>query len=84
MNRNGGTRSFELDAITVRILVRLAETWGVSEAEAIRRAVVQANVATGSANKDGWLEAFEELQRRLGLTPAKAAEWQDTIREARR
>jgi hypothetical protein len=29
-------------------------------------------------------EAFKELQRRLGLTPAKAAEWQDAIREARR
>jgi uncharacterized protein (DUF433 family) len=29
-------------------------------------------------------EAFKELQRRLNLTPAKAAEWQDAIREARR
>jgi uncharacterized protein (DUF433 family) len=30
------------------------------------------------------LEAFKELQRSLSLTSAKAAEWQDTIREARR
>ena len=29
-------------------------------------------------------EAFRELQRRLNLTPAKAAEWQDAVREARR
>lgn len=29
-------------------------------------------------------EAFKELQRRLNLTPAKAAEWQDAVREARR
>ena len=28
-------------------------------------------------------EAFKELQRSLDLTPAKAAEWQDSIREAR-
>jgi uncharacterized protein (DUF433 family) len=31
-----------------------------------------------------WLDALKELQRRLKLTPAKAAEWQDAIREARR
>jgi uncharacterized protein (DUF433 family) len=29
-------------------------------------------------------EAFKELQRRLNLTPAKAAEWQAAVREARR
>jgi len=38
----------------------------------------------GSDADQRWLEAFNELQRRLNLTPAKAAEWQDTIREARR
>ena len=32
----------------------------------------------------GRLEAFKELQRSLSLTSAKAAEWQDAIREARR
>lgn len=30
------------------------------------------------------LEAFKQLQRRLKLTSAKAAEWQNAIREARR
>ena len=30
------------------------------------------------------LQAFEELQRSLSLTSAKAAEWQDAIHEARR
>lgn len=84
MNRNGGTTSFELDAITVRLLVRLAERWGVSEDEPVRRAVEQANAATNSSNKEGRLEAFKELQRRLSLTSAKAAEWQDAVREARR
>lgn len=31
----------------------------------------------------GRLEAFKELQRSLSLTSAKAAEWQEAIREAR-
>jgi hypothetical protein len=30
------------------------------------------------------LEAFTELQRRLCLTSAKAAEWQNAVHEARR
>jgi uncharacterized protein (DUF433 family) len=39
---------------------------------------------TGSPEKEIWLEAFKTLQRNLSLTPAKAAEWQDAVREARR
>ncbi len=42
MQRNGGTTSLELDATTVHLLIRLAETWGVPEEEAVRRAVEQA------------------------------------------
>ncbi len=41
----------------------------------------------GSADlldKDVRLEAFKALQRSLNLTPATAAEWQNTIHEARR
>jgi uncharacterized protein (DUF433 family) len=44
----------------------------------------QANTTTVSLETERWLEAFKELQRRLSLTPAKAAEWQDAVREARR
>jgi uncharacterized protein (DUF433 family) len=53
--------------------------------------VAEANETHGEAGTlpvsredERWLEAFNELQRRLNLTPAKAAEWQDAIREARR
>jgi hypothetical protein len=84
MNRNGNTTSLELDAITARLLVQVAETWGVSEEEAIRRALEQANAKADLPNKEARLEAFKDLQRRLDLTPAKAAEWQDAVREARR
>lgn len=38
------------------------------------------NLPTSSAR----LDALKELQRSLSLTAAKAAEWQDAIREARR
>jgi len=44
----------------------------------------QANPKTVSLETERWLETFKELQRRLNLTPAKAAEWQKSIREARR
>ena len=84
MNRNGNTTSLELDAVTARLLVDIAETWGVSEEEAIRRALEQANAKNDSPGKEARLEAFKELQRSLGLTQAKAAEWQDAVHEARR
>jgi hypothetical protein len=84
MSRNGDATSLELDPITASLLAHLAETWGVSEEEAVRRAVEQANTGTALSGKVSRLEAFQELQRRLGLTSAKAAEWQNTIREIRR
>jgi hypothetical protein len=84
MNSHGNKTSLELDANTANLLAQLAETWGVSKEEAVRRAVDQANAANGSPNKEGRLEAFKELQGRLNLTPAKAAEWQNTVHEARR
>ncbi|HEX9545045.1 MAG TPA: DUF433 domain-containing protein [Pyrinomonadaceae bacterium] len=42
------------------------------------------NALPSSLEKEIWLEAFKALQRNLSLTPAKAAEWQDAVREARR
>jgi hypothetical protein len=82
--RNGNPTSLELDPLTSELLDELAERWGISREEAVRRAVEQADARTGSRNKDGRLAAFKELQKRLGLTPAKAAEWQNMIRDARR
>jgi uncharacterized protein (DUF433 family) len=43
-----------------------------------------ANAQDDSIEKEAWLKAFKELQRSLALTPAKAAEWQVAVREARR
>ena len=82
MNGNGAL--LELDTTTAHHLEDLAKAWGVTKEEAVRRAVAQAEAASLPANKQNRLRAFKELQRRLGLTSAKAAEWQNAIREARR
>lgn len=83
MKRNSGTTSIELDPTTIRLLAQLAEMWGMSVNEAIRRAVQQTNATSNPSNKKRRWEAFKALQRSLNLTPAKAVEWQDAIREAR-
>ena len=44
----------------------------------------QTNGPTGPVEKEIWLETFKALQRSLNLTPAKAAEWQAAVRDARR
>jgi uncharacterized protein (DUF433 family) len=44
----------------------------------------QGNEQIGALEDEPWLDALTELQRRLNLTPAKAAEWQNAVREARR
>ena len=83
MNGNKDALSLEVDAMTAQRLVSLAKKWGVTEEEAIRRAIEQANASTRSTSTDSRMKAFNQLQRRLSLTPAKAAEWQDAIRDAR-
>lgn len=165
MNRSHGVLSLELDPVTANLLVDFARTWGVSEKEAVRRAVEVTSavdnlaeildVLESEAFRDAFdskmkaplserevflltrhlegyknaeiaqelgedlrvtryhwqvvmskiryrlrkmvdrpkepvatpssrWQAFQELQRRLGLTAAKAAAWQDDVREARR
>ena len=84
MNGNGNALSLELDGPTAQVVEHLAQTWGVSKAEAVRRAVTQADTTSGPADKQVRLKAFKDLQQRLKLTPAKAAAWQDAVRDARR
>jgi hypothetical protein len=84
MKTNGNTTSIELAAMTTHLLSCVAKTWGMSEEEALRRVLEEANTKVDLPNKEARLDAFKELQRRLNLTPAKAAEWQEAIRDARR
>ncbi len=137
MDRQDEAMSLELDGVTAILLIHLAEVWGVTEEEAVQRAIGLANTALGpltdrevflltrylevysqneravELNEDELLtrfhlnvvrakvhyrlekamkkttatdrlETFKELQRSLQLTSAKAKEWQDAVREARR
>jgi hypothetical protein len=84
MNGNGQNLSLELDAGTAQLLEQLAHAWGVSKEEAVKRAVTQAEAAPASVKSSERLQAFKELQRRLQLTPEKAAAWQGAVRDARR
>jgi hypothetical protein len=84
MNGNGHGLSLELDASTAQLLEQLAQAWGVSKEEAMKRAVTQAEAAPAPAKSADRLQAFRELQRRLQLTPEKAATWQAAVRDARR
>ncbi len=84
MNGNGSSLAVELDEATVQVVTQLAETWGVSKPEAVRRAVEQAERAERPSAPQDRLSSFRALQERLQLTPAKAAEWQAAVREARR
>ena len=79
-----GNATLELDPATADLVEHLAHAWGVTREEAVRRAVAQADAASATASKPGRLAVFKELQRRLALTPAKAAVWQTAVHEARR
>lgn len=81
MNGNGHTVS--LDSSTLEVVEQLARTWGVSKEEAVKRAVTQAEAAPAPIKTSDRLQAFKELQRRLQLTPEKAAAWQADVRDAR-
>ena len=84
MNGNGQSLSLELDASTAQLLEQLAHAWGVSKEEAVKRAVSQVEAASVPVKTSDRLQAFKELQRRLQLTPEKAAAWQAAVRDARR
>jgi hypothetical protein len=58
MNVHDGAVSLELDAATAHLLVQLAELWGVTEEEAIRRAIEQANADCDSSERYSEQEIF--------------------------
>ena len=75
--------TYALDLDTVRTLDRLAERWGVSKSEALRRAVRHA--AEQAAPKGpAALEALDALQRSLKLSRTKAGAWARAARSERR
>ncbi len=74
----------EIDANTAAALEELAKAWGMSQQEAVRKAIAEAKAATAGVEGLRGLDAFRELQRRLQLTPEQAASWQEIVRAGRR
>lgn len=75
--------TFSLDRETVDALDRLADRWGVSKSEALRRVVdAAARVEELDAAAEA-LTALDELQERLGLTPEKTEVWLRELRDLR-
>lgn len=73
-----------LDSDAADAAQHLADAWGVSVPEAVRRALKSAEASTGTAAREARLQAFLELSRSLNLDDAKVKAWLDAVRDARR
>jgi hypothetical protein len=75
--------TYALDVSTVKALEEMAVSWNVSKSEALRRAIRSA-AAREPERCNGALEALEDLQQALALTPTKARTWAGRVRKERR
>jgi len=75
--------TYALDAETVQVLERMAQRWGTSKSEALRRAIRAAAAAT-NAEPDDAVTALDRLQRAAAVPPARAKEWVRAVRAERR
>ena len=76
--------TIELPADAAAKARTLARDWGVSEQEAVVRALAAVEAPGGSSRSRNQLEAFEALQKASEMTPERAAAWKKAIYEARR
>ena len=74
--------TYSLDVETVRDLEQMASHWGVSKSEALRRAIRAMAQTLQSVTSP--LDALDELQRSLNLSPAKTQAWSRRVRTERR
>jgi hypothetical protein len=74
--------TYSLDVDTTRILERVAERWGVSKSEALRRAIRSAAAAEPKMNDV--TAALDRLRDALSLTDAAAAAWARHARAERK
>ncbi len=75
--------TFSLDPETVAELDRLAERWGASKSETLRRVVAAAARVEQLDQAGDALAALEELQDGLGLTATQADAWVREVRAER-
>ncbi len=76
-------RTYSLDVETTRTLERMAQRWGVSKSEALKRAIRSAASAS-TGDKSEALLALDELQQSLELDATAASRWAGQVREERR
>jgi predicted DNA-binding protein len=74
--------TYSLDVDTIRRLERVAARWSVSKSEVLRRAI-EAVDRDEMAGTPLPLEALQQLQNTLKLTPRQAVNWSREIRRER-
>lgn len=74
--------TYALDVQSVRALERIANRWGVSKSEALRRAIRSA--AKNLSEAPSAIDALDKLQESLRLGPDEARAWADRARDERR
>ena len=72
-----------MDVGTVQALEKIARRWKVSKSEALRRAI-HASARQEPPESGDALQALDQLQRSLKLTPARARAWARATRVERR
>lgn len=75
--------TYALDLETVKALENMARRWNVSKSEALRRAIREAAARTRSERNEA-IDALDELQASLELTPAKVRKWAERVHTERR
>lgn len=75
--------TFALDPETVDALDHLAERWGVSKSEVVRRVLHATAAIEGVDAASDAIAALGELQERLALTEEQAESWIREIRAER-
>lgn len=74
--------TYSLDRETMRVLERVAERWGVSKSEALRRAIrAAASLETGSNTPTA---ALDDLQAAAALSATATSKWAASVRAERR
>ena len=75
--------TYVMDVGTVRALERIAQRWKVSKSETLRRAI-HASAQQQRPEDGDPLQALDQLQLSLKLTPARARAWAHATRIERR
>lgn len=78
------TSTYTVDRRTAQELEQVSRAWDVSRSEAFRRAVQRAYAELPRSPTKTALDAFDELQASLELSPEAARAWERSVRAGRR